>query len=55
MMAVPHIGFILAAYLVTAAVVGGAAVAVLLDRRALTRALRRLEAHAGRGRGEGPR
>ncbi len=52
MMAVPHIGFILASYAVTGAVVGGAAVAVLLDRRALTRALRRLEARAGRGRGE---
>ena len=52
---IPHIGFILAAYAVTFAVVGGTAVAVLLDRRSLRRTLERLEARAGRGRTGGPR
>jgi heme exporter protein CcmD len=55
MMDIPHIGFILAAYAVTAAVVGGAVAAVLLDRRALLRSLERLEARAGRGRTGAPR
>ncbi len=50
MTAIPHIGFIAAAYGVTALVVGGAALAVLLDRRALRRSLDRLER-----RGEGRR
>ncbi len=50
MSAVPHLGFIVAAYAVTLIVVGGAIAAVLLDRRALRRALHRLEARAGRGR-----
>ena len=52
---IPHIGFIVAAYAVTAAVAGGATLAVLLDRRALLRALDRLEARAGRGRPGAPR
>lgn len=50
MMAIPHIDFIVAAYAVTALVVGGAVTAVLLDRRALLQTLARLEARAGRGR-----
>ncbi len=50
MMAIPHIGFILASYGVTVVVLGGTIAAVLLDRRALTRSLARLEARAGRGR-----
>ena len=44
MTAVPHVGFIVAAYAVTALVVGGATAAVLIDRWALRRALARLEA-----------
>ncbi len=52
---IPHIGFIVAAYAVTLVVVGGMVVAVLLDRRALLRALERLEARAGRGRVGSPR
>ena len=43
MMDVPHIGFIVAAYAVTAAVMLGAVMVVLLDRRALLRALDRLD------------
>jgi heme exporter protein D len=54
MMDIPHIGFILAAYAVTAVVMGGAVAAVLLDRRALLRGLARLEARAGRGRAGAP-
>lgn len=53
MMAIPHIGFILAAYGTTVVVLGGTIAAVLLDRRTLTRSLARLEARAGRG--EAPR
>ena len=53
-MAVPHIGFIVAAYAVTVLVVGGAAAAVLIDRWALRRALERLE-RAGAGRAREPR
>ena len=53
-MTVPHIGFIVAAYAVTALVVGGAVAAVLIDRRALRRALERLE-RQGAGRGAEPR
>jgi heme exporter protein D len=49
-MAVPHIGFILAAYAVTAFVLLGLGAAVLLDGRGLRRALAGLEARAGRGR-----
>ena len=40
---VPHLGFILAAYSVTALVLGGTALAVLMDGRALRRQLARLE------------
>jgi heme exporter protein D len=46
--AVPHLGFIVAAYALTALVVGGLVAAALLDRRALRRALAALEARAGR-------
>ena len=49
-MAIPHIGFIAAAYAVTALVAGGTVAAVLLDRRSLLRTLAKLEARAGRGR-----
>ncbi|WP_237477470.1 heme exporter protein CcmD [Lichenibacterium dinghuense] len=55
MTAVPHLGFIVAAYAVTVLVVGGAVAAVLLDGRALRRALERLEARAGRARAGGGR
>ena len=48
MTAVPHLGFIVAAYALTTLVVGGLVVAALLDRRALRRALGALEARAGR-------
>jgi heme exporter protein D len=46
--AVPHLGFIVAAYALTALVVGGLLAAALLDRRALRRALAALEARTGR-------
>ena len=52
MTAIPHVGFIVAAYAVTVLVMGGMVAAVLLDRRALRRALAGLEASAGRGRAE---
>ena len=52
---IPHIGFIVAAYATAAAVVGGTVVAVLLDRRALLRALKRLESRASGGRAGTPR
>jgi heme exporter protein CcmD len=57
MMAVPHIGFILAAYAVTVVTVGGTMVAILLDRQALKRDLARYERHGRRGHagGEPPR
>ena len=48
MSAVPHLGFIVAAYALTTLVVGGLLVAALLDRRALRRALAALDARAGR-------
>ncbi len=48
-MAVPHIGFILAAYGVTVATVGGVVAAVLLDRHALKRDLARFEGQRRRG------
>jgi heme exporter protein CcmD len=50
----PHAGFILAAYLATAAILTGLALAILLDRRAQRRALAALEERgAGRRAGEG--
>lgn len=39
----PHAGFILAAYLAMAVILGGLAAAILLDRRAQRRALAALE------------
>jgi heme exporter protein D len=39
----PHAGFILAAYLAAAVILGGLAAAILLDRRAQRRALAALE------------
>ncbi len=48
MSAVPHLGFIVAAYALTTLVVGGLLAAALLDRRALRRALGALEARTGR-------
>ncbi|MCW2783289.1 MAG: hypothetical protein JWR35_3738 [Marmoricola sp.] len=41
-----HWGFILAAYLVTALVIGGMTLKILLDYRALTRALGKLASSA---------
>ncbi len=43
MMAVPHIGFILAAYGLTAVVMVGMAAKVVMDGRVLRRALDRLD------------
>ena len=54
MTAIPHLGFIVAAYAATVLVVGGATAAVLIDRWALRRALDRLEAR-GAGHGTGTR
>ena len=48
MIEIPHIGFIVAAYAVTTLVLVGAAVAILLDGRALRRALARMERLDGR-------
>ncbi len=48
MMAIPHIGFILAAYGVTAVVLVGLVAGVLRDGQVLRRALDRLEARGGR-------
>ena len=50
MTAVPHLGFIVAAYAVTALVLAGAAVAILFDGRALRRGLARMEARGERRR-----
>ena len=47
MMAVPHIGFILAAYALTAAAMAGMVVSVVMDGRALRRALDRLDPRRG--------
>ena len=47
MMAVPHIGFILAAYALTAAAMAGMVVSVVIDGRALRRALDRLDPRRG--------
>jgi heme exporter protein D len=49
----PHAGFILAAYAVTALVVGGLILRALLDHRAQTRALAELEARGIRRRSTG--
>ena len=49
----PHAGFILAAYLAAAVILGGLAAAILLDRRAQKRALAALE-ERGAGRRGGP-
>jgi heme exporter protein CcmD len=48
----PHAGFILAAYLATAAILTGLTLAILLDRRAQRRALAALE-ERGAGRRAG--
>ena len=50
MTAIPHLGFIVAAYAVTMLVLVGAAGAILLDGRALRRDLARMEARTGRRR-----
>jgi heme exporter protein CcmD len=51
----PHAGFILAAYLATAAILIGLTLAILLDRRAQRRALAALEERgAGRRGGSAP-
>lgn len=47
----PHAGFILAAYLAAAVILGGLAVAILLDRRAQRRALAALEERGAGRRG----
>lgn len=47
MMAVPHIGFILAAYAVTAVAMVGMVATVVMDGRALRRALDRLDPRRG--------
>jgi heme exporter protein CcmD len=44
----PHIGFVVAAYLIAAIVLVGMVVAVFADYRALREALRRLESAHGR-------
>lgn len=50
----PHAGFILAAYLATAAILAGLIFAILLDRRAQRQALAALEERgAGRRSGRG--
>lgn len=50
----PHAGFILAAYLATAAILAGLTFATLLDRRAQKQALAALEERgAGRRSGRG--
>ena len=48
-----HAGFILAAYAVTALVVGGLVLRAVLDHRAQTRALAELEARGIRRRSSG--
>lgn len=51
----PHAGFILAAYLAAALILGGLGAAILLDRRAQRRALAALEERgAGRRGGNTP-
>ncbi|MGX1790120.1 heme exporter protein CcmD [Bosea sp. NPDC055332] len=47
----PHAGFILAAYLAAAVILGGLATAILLDRRAQRRALAALEDRGAGRRG----
>jgi len=46
----PHAGFILAAYAVTALVMGGLVLRAVLDHRAQSRALAELEARGARRR-----
>lgn len=46
----PHAGFIIASYALTALVVGGLVLRVLMDHRALRRALAQLEARGVRRR-----
>ena len=50
----PHFGFILAAYAIGFLVVGGLILWTILDHRAQTRALARLEARTGRRRAGRP-
>jgi len=47
----PHAGFILAAYLAAAMIIGGLAAAILFDRRAQRRALASLEQRGAGRRG----
>ncbi len=47
MMAVPHIGFILAAYALTAVTMVGMVMTIVVDGRALRRALDRLDPRRG--------
>ncbi len=47
----PHTGFILAAYLAAAVILGGLATAILVDRRAQRRALAALEERGAGRRG----
>lgn len=47
----PHAGFILAAYLAAAVILGGLATAILVDRRAQRRALASLEERGAGRRG----
>ena len=49
----PHAGYILAAYAVTALVIGGLVLRAVLDHRAQTRALAELEARDIRRRSSG--
>ena len=49
----PHAGFILAAYAVTALVIGGLVLRAALDHRAQTRALAELKARGIRRRSSG--
>ncbi len=50
-----HLGYILAAYLATAFILGGMALWVVLDLRAQRRSLDRLETEGRRRRSEVPR
>ncbi len=49
MMAIPHIGFILAAYGFTAVVLGGTVLALMVDRHRQKRLLARFEQSAQMG------
>ena len=55
MSAIPHLGFIVAAYGVTVLVLGATVLAIVLDGRTQKRLLARLEAAAPGRRPAGPR